>query len=623
MIESNHAVLWNRCLEVIKDNVPETTYNTWFAPIVPLKYEDKTLILQIPSQFFYEILEERFVDLIRKTLYKVIGEGTKLMYNVMVDKTSIPNQTVNLEASNRSTAVTPKSIFGANKAPNFLQAPAVQDLDPHLNPNYNFENFIEGYSNKLSRSVAEAVAQKPGGTAFNPLFLYGASGVGKTHLANAIGTKIKEIYPEKRVLYVSAHLFQVQYTDSVRNNTTNDFINFYQTIDVLIIDDIQEFAGVTKTQNNFFHIFNHLHQNGKQLILTSDRAPVLLQGIEERLLTRFKWGMVAELEKPTVELRKNILRNKIHRDGLQFPPEVIDYIAENVNESVRDLEGIVIAIMARSTIFNKEIDLDLAQHIVHGVVHNETKAVTIDDILKVVCKHFDLEPSAIHTKSRKREVVQARQIAMYLAKNHTDFSTSKIGKFIGNKDHATVLHACKTVKGQLEVDKSFNAEVQEIEALLTAFTPEEDVRPLLALENIFVDQDFSNKEQAIQFLCGNLGVNGRTEHPFELEEDVWQREEIVTTGVGFGVAIPHTKSQWIRHSSISIARLAKPIDWQSEMGEVELVIMLTLGANEGMNHVKVFSQLARKLVNKNFRQSLFAAQDAQSILTLLETELTF
>ena len=271
---------------------------------------------------------------------------------------------------------------------------------------------------------------------------------------------------EKRVLYVSAHLFQVQYTDSVRNNTTNDFINFYQTIDVLIIDDIQEFAGVTKTQNNFFHIFNHLHQNGKQLILTSDRAPVLLQGIEERLLTRFKWGMVAELEKPTVELRKNILRNKIHRDGLQFPPEVIDYIAENVNESVRDLEGIVIAIMARSTIFNKEIDLDLAQHIVHGVVHNETKAVTIDDILKVVCKHFDLEPSAIHTKSRKREVVQARQIAMYLAKNHTDFSTSKIGKFIGNKDHATVLHACKTVKGQLEVDKSFHAEVQEIESLL-------------------------------------------------------------------------------------------------------------------------------------------------------------
>ena len=466
MSESSHVGLWNRCLEIIRDNVPESTYKTWFVPIVPLKYEDKTLIVQVPSQFFYEFLEDKFVDLLRKTLYKVIGDGTKLMYNVLVDKSS--GATVNQESTTRSTAIPQSGLprVDERKAPGLLRAPAVQDLDPHLNPNYNFETFIEGYSNKLSRSVAEAVAENPAKTVFNPLFLHGASGVGKTHLANAIGTRIKELYPDKRVLYVSAHLFQVQYTDSVRNNTTNDFINFYQTIDVLIIDDIQEFAGVTKTQNTFFHIFNHLHQNGKQLILTSDRAPVLLQGMEERLLTRFKWGMVAELEKPTVELRKNILRNKIHRDGLQFPPEVIDYIAENVNESVRDLEGIVIAIMARSTIFNKEIDLDLAQHIVHGVVHNETKAVTIDDILKVVCKHFDLEASAIHTKSRKREVVQARQIAMYLAKNYTDFSTSKIGKFIGNKDHATVLHACKTVKGQLEVDKSFQAEVQEIESLL-------------------------------------------------------------------------------------------------------------------------------------------------------------
>ena len=467
MSESNHVGLWNRCLDIIKDNVPDSTYKTWFVPIVPLKYEDKTLIVQVPSQFFYEFLEDQFVDLLRKTLYKVIGEGTKLMYNVMVDRTSVPNQTVNLEASNRSVAV-PQSVIrnGGNKAPNLLHAPAPQDLDPHLNPNYNFENFIEGYSNKLSRSVAEAVAQNPAGTAFNPLFLHGASGVGKTHLANAIGTRIKELYPEKRVLYVSAHLFQVQYTDSVRNNTTNDFINFYQTIDVLIIDDIQEFAGVTKTQNTFFHIFNHLHQNGKQLILTSDRAPVLLQGMEERLLTRFKWGMVAELEKPTVELRRNILRNKVHRDGLQFPPEVIDYIAENVDESVRDLEGIVIAIMARSTIFNKDIDLDLAQHVVRGVVRNATKTISIEAILSTVCKHFGLEGNAIHTKSRKREVVQARQVAMYLAKNYTDYSTSKIGKFIGNKDHATVLHACKTVKGQCEVDKSFRSDLESIEASL-------------------------------------------------------------------------------------------------------------------------------------------------------------
>ena len=448
MIENDHVVLWNRCLNIIRDNVPDTTYKTWFEPIVPLKYEDHALTIGVPSPFFYEFLEEKFVDLLRAALYKEIGEGTQLMYCILTDKTN--HITVNIEGTKRSSALPAQTVIkDGNKAPNPMPVPAPQDLDPHLNPNYNFENFIKGNSNEFSRTVGETVAKNPART-FNPLFLYGPSGVGKTHLINAIGTRIKELYPEKRVLYVSAHLFQVQYTDSVRTNHFNDFISFYQTIDVLIIDDIQEFAGVTKTQNTFFHIFNHLHQNGKQLILTSDRAPVMLQGMEERLLTRFKWGMVAELEKPTVELRKNILRNKIHRDGLQFPPEVIDYIAENVNESVRDLEGIVIAIMARSTIFNKEIDLDLAQHIVHGVVHNETKAVTIDDILKVVCKHFDLEPSAIHTKSRKREVVQARQIAMYLAKNHTDFSTSKIGKFIGNKDHATVLQACKTDKEQID-----------------------------------------------------------------------------------------------------------------------------------------------------------------------------
>jgi chromosomal replication initiator protein len=469
MSELNHVELWNRCLDFIKDNIPTTTFNTWFLPIVPIRYADNTLVIQVPTQFFYEYLEEKFVDLLRGALQKNIGPNARLMYNVMVDSTSVPEGTVNLEATNRSVGIPQNNRpirEGGNKAPNILQQAAPQDLDPHLNPSYNFENFIEGYSNKLSRSVAEAVASNPGGTAFNPLFIHGASGVGKTHLANAIGTRIKEMFPEKRVLYVSAHLFQIQYTDSVRNNTTNDFIKFYQTIDVLIIDDIQEFVGVTRTQNTFFHIFNHLHQNGKQLILTSDRAPVLLQGMEERLLTRFKWGMVAELEKPTKELRKDILRNKIHRDGLKFPEEVIDFIAENVSDSVRDLEGIVISIMARSTVFNKEIDLDLAKRIVFGTVRHETRSVGIEEIITTVCKHFGLENSAIHTKSRKREVVQARQIAMYLAKEKTDFSTSKIGKLIGGKDHATVLHACKTVKSQCEVDKTFRADLESIEQAL-------------------------------------------------------------------------------------------------------------------------------------------------------------
>lgn len=462
MSKNNHVGLWNTCLDIIRDNVPEQTYKTWFCPIVPLKFENDTLVLQVPSQFFYEFLEEKFLDLMRQTIHKVFGERTKLMYSVMVVKnppTAVPLPT----HSGSSTSV---STIRKATTKDIPQPSKIAELDPHLNRDYNFDTFIEGESNKLSRSVAEAVALNPAKTIFNPLFFYGASGVGKTHLANAIGIKIKELYPEKRVLYVSAHLFQVQYTDSVRNNTTNNFINFYQTIDVLIIDDIQEFAGVTKTQNTFFHIFNHLHQNGKQLILTSDRAPVLLQGMEERLVTRFKWGMVAELEKPTIELRKNILHNKIRRDGLQFPPEVINYIAENVSESVRDLEGIIISIMAHSTIYNKDVDLELAQRIVHKVTQNESKTITIDNIINTVCKHFGLDTSAIHTKSRKREVVQARQIAMYLAKNYTDFSTAKIGSLIGNKDHATVLHACKTISELKEVSKSCQAELEEIQTAL-------------------------------------------------------------------------------------------------------------------------------------------------------------
>ena len=292
------------------------------------------MTIGVPSPFFYEYLEEKYVGLLRAAIYKEIGEGTELMYSILTDKTN--HIAIDMKGTERSSALPPQApIHNGNKAPSLLQAPAVQDLDPHLNPNYNFENFIKGTSNEFSRTVAETVAQNPART-FNPLFLYGPSGVGKTHLINAIGTRIKELYPEKRVLYVSAHLFQVQYTDSVRTNHFNDFISFYQTIDVLIIDDIQEFAGVTKTQNTFFHIFNHLHQNGKQLILTSDRAPVMLQGMEDRLLTRFKWGLVAELEKPDIELRKNILRNKIRRDGLVIPESVICYIAENVNESVRE-----------------------------------------------------------------------------------------------------------------------------------------------------------------------------------------------------------------------------------------------------------------------------------------------
>ena len=466
MIGNEHVELWKRCLQVIHDNLPETTFKTWFEPIVPLTYEDKALTIGVPSHFFYEYLEEKFADLLRVALNKEIGEGTQLMYSVLIDQTS--RTTVQIEGTKRSPAVPAQSTIreGGNKAPNPMQTSAPQDLDPHLKPNYNFENFILGSSNEFARTVGETVAKNPART-FNPLFLYGPSGVGKTHLTNAIGTRIKELYPEKRVLYVSAHLLQVQYTDSVRTNHFNDFINFYQTIDVLIIDDIQEFAGLTKTQQTFFHIFNHLHQNGKQLILTSDRAPVMLQGMEERLLTRFKWGLVAELEKPDMELRKNILRNKNHRDGLDIPENVISYIAENVNESVRELEGIINSLLAQSILFKREIDIELAQRIIRKAVRMiENKPITIENIISKVCEHFKLDEAAIHSKSRKREIVQVRQIAMYLAKCHTDISASKIGHLIGNRDHATVLHACKNIKDQISVDKELKAEIEEIEVSL-------------------------------------------------------------------------------------------------------------------------------------------------------------
>jgi chromosomal replication initiator protein len=466
MKESNCVDLWNNCLRIIRENVPEAAYNTWFVPIAPLGYDlqNKILTLEVPSQFFYEFIEEKFIDLLSDAIYREFGKGTRLMYKVLMDSDS--KESVEQESSNRSSAITPKAVLNGNKSPNILKAPLPQDLDPRLNPKYNFDNFIEGYSNKLPRTAGESIANDPGNTPFNPLFLYGPSGVGKTHLANAIGIRIKELYPEKRVLYISAHLFKVQYTDSVLHNTTNDFINFYQTIDTLIIDDIQEFANQTKTQNTFFHVFNHLHQLGKQLIMTSDRPPIMLEGMEDRLLTRFKWGLTAEMTRPNVELRKDILRNKIHYDGLKFPEEVINYIAENVNDSVRDLEGIVTSIMAYSTVYNREIDMDLAERVVKRAVKYESKPITIDNVITKVCKHFEVESSSLNTKSRKREVVMVRQIAMYLAKKYTDSSNSMIGQYIGHRDHATVIHACKTIKSQVEVNKGFKEEVETIEAEL-------------------------------------------------------------------------------------------------------------------------------------------------------------
>lgn len=466
-MENNRInVLWNRCLDVIRDNVSDITFQTWFAPIVPLIFENKVFTIQVPSQFFYEYLEDKFVDLLRMTLHREIGPDVILNYRILIENTT--NTSVDYRGDRKSLNVeriTPKQ---ANKIPNPFQKVVSQDFDSQLNPRYVFENFFEGVSNKLARTAGETIANNPGKTAFSPLFVHGTSGVGKTHLCHAIGTKILELYPEKKVLYVSAHLFKVQYTDATRFNTVNDFINFYQGIDVLIIDDIQELAGLEKTQNTFFHIFNHLHQNNRQLILTSDKAPAEMQGVEDRLLTRFRWGLTTLLESPDFELRIKILENKILQDGLTIPRDVVEFIAENVSENVRDLEGVIVSLMAYSVIYNKEVDLALAKRVIGQAIKKiERKKITVDTISETVCKHFKIKTELLQTASRKREIVQARQVAMYLSKQYTELSLAQIGAVIGKKNHATVLHACRTVKDQLEVDKSFRDQIEEIQKSIT------------------------------------------------------------------------------------------------------------------------------------------------------------
>ena len=461
----NVQYLWDNCLNVIRDNVSEITFKTWFFPIIPLSYDGKVFTIQVPSQFFYEYLEEKFVDLLRASLYKEVGQETVLSYRILMENTS--NTQVEYRGGNKSLSIeriTPKQ---ANKISNPFDKKVSEDFDSQLNPKYRFDNFFGGESNLVARTAGETVADNPGKTAFNPLFVYGGSGVGKTHLCHAIGTRIKEVFPEKRVLYVSAHLFKVQFTDATRFNTVNDFINFYQGIDVLIIDDVHELTGLEKTQNTLFHIFNYLHQNNKQLILTCDKTPSELQGLEERLLTRFRWGLTVKLESPDMELRLKILKNKILNDGLTIPDDVLDFIAENVTENVRDLEGVIVSLMAHSVIYNKEVDLLLAKRVIGQAIRKiEKKKITVDNITEVVCKYFNIKSELIHTASRKREIVQARQVTMYLSKQHTEMSLSQIGTIIGKKNHATVLHACRIVKDQIEVDKSFRNDIAEIEKKL-------------------------------------------------------------------------------------------------------------------------------------------------------------
>ena len=461
--------VWNKCLSFIKDNIKPQAYKTWFEPIKPIKLEMEALTVQVPSKFFYEWLEEHYIKLLRVALVRELGADAKLIYDVRMENTYSSNspQTVKIPSSNRNPLKAQKvavPLESKRELKNPFVIPGLQKvkIESQLNPNYNFVNFIEGDANRLARSAGMAVANKPGGTSFNPLLVYGGVGLGKTHLAHAIGVDIKDKYPDKTVLYISSEKFTQQFIDSVKSNTRNDFIHFYQMVDVLIVDDVQFLSGKAGTQDVFFHIFNHLHQNGKQVILTSDKAPVDMQDIEQRLLSRFKWGLSAELQVPDFETRISISRNKLYRDGVEMPEEVIEYIAKNIKSNVRELEGAITSMIAQSAFNRKEFTVELAKQNIDKFVKVSKKEVSVDYIQKVVSKYFDMDVATLQSKTRKRHIVQARQLAMFFAKRMTKSSLASIGSQIGKRDHATVLHAIKTIDNLTETDKQFKKYVDDL-----------------------------------------------------------------------------------------------------------------------------------------------------------------
>ncbi len=465
---SPHKIVWNNCLSIIKDNIQSTSFSTWFEPIVPLKLKNDVLTIEVPSHFFREYIEEHFIDLLGHCLRKELGNSAKLEYYVKVDSHSkgvpMPHQEQG-QYQNRSipfTRINKDEVASPYVVPGLRQV----KINPQLNPAYSFNNFVEGACNKLARTAGMSIAEKPGGP-FNPLFIYGKSGLGKTHLAQAIGIEVKKKLPEKIVLYVSANLFQIQFMDAVNiKNKLTDFMRFYQMIDILIIDDVQDFAGKPGTQNAYFNIFNHLHQSGKQLILTSDKAPVDLKDLDDRLLSRFKWGLSAELQSPDYPTRLAILEKKAYNEGVEVPAEVLEFIARQVTTNVREIEGTFCSLLAQSTINKKPITMQLARVITDRLVNNTPKEITVQEIKKAVCQYFDIAPDVLLSKTRKREICQARQIAMYLSRNHTKNSLSTIGSLVGGKDHATVLHSCNTVNNLMDTDRMFRQYVTDIEKQL-------------------------------------------------------------------------------------------------------------------------------------------------------------
>ena len=447
-------ILWQQCAVILRDNLTPTVYNTWFASLEVVDYADDVLVLRVKSQYVAEYIEENYIDLLSRVIWRVFGDKTRLEYRVLIDSTT------------GAAATYPSEQKAVSPVHSSRQAVTAEAWDTQLNPLYTFRTFIAGETNKLARTAGLAIAKDPGKTVFNPIFIYGGSGVGKTHLANAIGNEIAATMNTQRVLYVSANTFKLQYQEAAQQNKIPDFLLFYQSVDVLIIDDIQFFSGLKGTQDTFFHIFNYLHQSRKQLILTSDRSPLQLRDVEERLLTRFKWGLPVEIQRPDYALRRDILTSKMHRDGLHIPDDVVDYIASNACENVRDIEGVLASLMAYSTLMDKDIDMELAQSVVGRLVEVKPKEVIMEDVIGAVCEHSNIPEKAVLGQSRQKDVVRARQLVMYLCKRLTSHSLADIGNAIGHRSHATVIHTLNTISAQMEYDKVLRHDAEILESQL-------------------------------------------------------------------------------------------------------------------------------------------------------------
>jgi len=462
--------VWDNCLQTIRRNVNVQSFKTWFEPIRPVRLENDALTIQVPNKFFYEWLEEHYVALLKMTIRKELGDFGQLEYQILTGKQKqrqLLNRNIEISSQEQNSSImgnTPGSVDAANIKNPFV-IPGIRKLkvDPQLNPTYTFDSFIEGDCNRLARSAGFAVAKKPGGTAFNPLVIFGDVGLGKTHLAHAIGNEAAKLNNNKSVLYVSSEKFTGQIIESIKNNAVNDFVTFYQMVDVLIVDDIQFLANKQKTQEIFFHIFNQLHQSGKQIILTSDRPPKDLDGMEERLISRFKWGLSADLQMPDFETRVAILEAKMNREGVDIPSDVVEFICYNIQNNIRELEGVLVSLIAQSSLNRREIDVDLAKEVIRNFVKQINKEITLEFIKNLVADFFNVPVDKLGGKTRKRQFVIARQLSMYLSKNLTDKSLKAIGEMFGGRDHSTVIYSIKTVQDLMETDLVFKDTVAELE----------------------------------------------------------------------------------------------------------------------------------------------------------------